>query len=264
MFCDENSCGTLTEIEWNEVKNTITTLEPFNKYSKKLQSETVTMSDFFGFWTLLRIKVSKSTDQFSEQLLTQMNKYHEMLMDNPIIIAAVYLDPRYQRALGPKKSLAVKFLADLYEKILKIESTDDASAATETIDREEGDSYEELNEYLDACGSVYNNDRTTPSTDTPNLKDVINGLLNDFDGEELPITASILEYWKKQSATKPELYKLASVLMAIPPTQTVVERLFSALALVLTSHRTNLGDQILENILLVRANHDLLINYKHL
>lgn len=46
--------------------------------------------------------------------------------------------------------------------------------------------------------------------------------------------------------------------MAIPPTQTAVERVFSALALVLTSHRTNLGDEILENILLVRLNHNLL------
>lgn len=49
--------------------------------------------------------------------------------------------------------------------------------------------------------------------------------------------------------------------MAIPPTQASVERTFSALALVLTSHRTNLGDEILENILLVRLNHDLSINH---
>lgn len=86
----------------------------------------------------------------------------------------------------------------------------------------------------------------------------ITRILNEFDGEKLAFTASMLDYWESKRDSHPELYKLASVMMAIPPTQTAVERVFSALALVLTSHRTNLGDEILENILLVRLNHNLL------
>lgn len=58
QFCDENS-ESLNETEWDQVQNIITILEPFNKYSKKLQSKNVTLSDFFGYWIMLRIKLSK-------------------------------------------------------------------------------------------------------------------------------------------------------------------------------------------------------------
>lgn len=262
QFCDDHLDG-IDETDWMHVEQIIKTLEPFNKYSKKLQSETVTLSDFYGYWTILRIKVSKSEEEFSQKLLVQMNKYHDILIGNPTLIGAVYLDPRYQRGLGNEKSLAVKFLADLYEKIIKIEVPNDASAATENKeDNNHGDgSYDDLDQYLDACNSAYGSERTN-SSNTQNARPIISNILNEFDGKErLSLTASILEYWKEKKNTHPELYKLASVVMAIPPTQTSVERAFSALALVVTSHRTKLGDECLQNILLIRLNYDLLRNY---
>lgn len=155
----------------------------------------------------------------------------------------------------------MEFLANLYEKIIRLENSN-ATTAVETEEESNNngnDSYDELDEYLNACDSAYGEERTNISN-TQNAKQMITKILNDFNGEELPLAASVLEYWNEKSNTKPELYKLASVMMAIPPTQTSVERAFSALALVLTSHRTNLGDECLENILLVRLNHDLLGN----
>lgn len=255
QFCDENS-ESLNETEWDQVQNIIAILEPFNKYSKKLQSKDVTLSDFFGFWILLRIKLSKANDQLSKQLLVQMDRYHNMLIDNPAMIATVYLDPRYQRGLGSKKSLAVKFLADLYEKIIRLESAEDETAPIETHEKSTDDyEFDDMNEYLDACESVCTIQRSSNAQDP---KQTITEILNNFSGEELALSASILDYWESKKNTHPELYKLALVMMAIPPTQTSVERVFSALALVLTSHRTNLGDIILENILLVRLNHELI------
>lgn len=58
----------------------------------------------------------------------------------------------------------------------------------------------------------------------------------------------------------PELYRLASVIHSVPPTQTTVERTFSALALILTPLRTNLFDTALENILSLRLNRELFEN----
>lgn len=57
--------------------------------------------------------------------------------------------------------------------------------------------------------------------------------------------------------TKPVLYKLASVVHAVPPTQTTIERAFSAMALILTHLRTNLSDNNLVNILMIRLNREL-------
>lgn len=248
------------DIDWEAIEMILNILGPFNKYSKKLQSETVTLSDLYGYWMLLRIKVSKSEDELSKNLLTEMDTYHKRLMENPAVIGTVYLDPRYQRGLGAKKSLAITFLADLYEKIIRVEE-DDAPTVVETNDANtsiDDGSYEELDEYLNAYNSAYGT-VVTNSSSTQNEQEKITTILNDFNNKELPLSASVLDYWKKNQQTFPELYKLASVMMAIPPTQTTVERIFSALALVLTSHRTRLGDESLENILLVRLNYDLLV-----
>lgn len=259
-FCDANVNDSLSEKEWSSVIDIINILGPFNKYSKKLQSKTVTLSDFFGYWTLLRIKTSKANDELSVKLLAQMDNYHRTLMKNPTVIGAAYLDPRYQRGLGPEKSMAVTYLTDLYLRILEVESYDDKSNTVETngeINNNTDESYEELAEYLNAVDTNYHGNRTNELSNTE--KDKILAILNDFNGKvSLLFSESILNFWEANKFTYPELYKLASVVMAMPPTQTTVERIFSALALVLTSHRTRLGDKMLEDILLVRLNTDLL------
>lgn len=61
-------------------------------------------------------------------------------------------------------------------------------------------------------------------------------------------------FGKKESIIKPELYKLAITVLAVPATQVSVERLFSGLKFILSPLRTNIGERILENQLLVRAN----------
>lgn len=248
----------LNEIEWKDVEQLIATLAPFNKYSKKLQSESVTLSDFFGFWTSLRIKMSKKNDELSISLLDQMNVYQERLINNPVIAAAVYLDPRYQRALKNDREVAVNFLITLYNKIIAVESFE--TNQIESIDRadedgDENDSIHELEDYLNACRRItpefMNNENQQPQSDR------IGEILADFNGIEESLKCSVLEYWKQQKTSRPELYKLASAINGIPPTQCTVERAFSSLAIILTSHRTNLGNECLQNILLVRLNNEI-------
>lgn len=82
----------------------------------------------------------------------------------------------------------------------------------------------------------------------------IEQVIRKFDGQKEPLNTSVLDFRKKNRLNENELYKLSSVLFAIPPTQTSVERAFSSLALVLTPHRTLLSDDTLENILLIRTN----------
>lgn len=256
----------LTDAEWEDVKHTVMILAPFNKYTKSLQSTDVTLSDFFGYWTMLRIKLAKSEDDLSKNLLNEMNEHHEVLMDNPAIAGAVYLDPRYQRGLKDKKPLAFQFLTDLYLKMKKVESYVDAGNEEEpepslviddndAIDR--SDSFDDMNSYLNTCSTVYGDH--TEHTNRPNRSemDLINDLLIDFDGENESLNSSIWDIWEKLKTKHPELYQLATVVFSIPPTQTTVERSFSALALVLTSHRTRLNDMSLQHILLIRLNQDI-------
>lgn len=67
----------------------------------------------------------------------------------------------------------------------------------------------------------------------------------------------IWKYWTDRKTTHPELSAVASVVLATPSNQVSVERAFSALALILTDHRSTLGEDNLSNILLVKLNKDL-------
>lgn len=153
----------LSEDEWEDVMCLISILSPFDKYTKKLQSETVTLSDFFGFWTMIRIKLAKSVDDFSQKLLFEMNKKQEMLMENPAMVSAIYLDPRYQRGIKDKRPLAIQFLVNLFLKMKRVESFGNEINGNETIedlreiepaDNSDNDSYDDMNAFLDACGAL--------------------------------------------------------------------------------------------------------------
>lgn len=134
----------LSELEWEYVKELVEILSPFNKYSKELQSKSVTMSDFFGYWTSFRIKMSKRVDELSKSLLAGMNVYRQRLIDNPVLAAAVFLDPRYQRALKGDNDAAINFLLMLNERIRQVESF-------EVVEISECEAIEENNEEYEEC-----------------------------------------------------------------------------------------------------------------
>lgn len=252
----------MSDVEWKSVSSLVALLQPFNKYTNKLQSETVTLSDIFGFWTSLRLKVAKNGSEFAKNLIEEMNLRHDMLMDNPTILAAIYVDPRFQRTLRDKKSIAIQYLVNICLRMKEVENFDsnavESSDFTQSVlSTGENDSEEELYEYLNACSSVNQNLTTSDIYQQKNEAEKIKRILNEFDGTEEPPSTSVLEFWEKNKNVYNDLYKLASVIFSIPPTQSSVERAFSALALVLTSRRTKLNSKTLEEILLIRLNYNI-------
>lgn len=250
----------LSDDEWARVMDLLLVLKPFNKYVKMLQAENVTLSDFFGFWTAMRIKLSRGEDDLSQKLLQHMNNYHERLIKNPALAAAVFLDPRYQRALKGDKTVAIQFLVSLYRKIRNVENygaPEPELVLVSTDNQSDGESLQDLEDYLNACRSVAGTDENVclnPSNDDINNNNITERL-HEFVGVEQPLTTSVLDYWESEKKSRPELYKLASVVYAIPPTQTTIERGFSSLPIVLTARRTRLSDDCLQNILLIRLNY---------
>lgn len=72
-----------------------------------------------------------------------------------------------------------------------------------------------------------------------------------------PHNFNVFEYWTQRKSTHPELYAVAMVLLAVPSTQVSVERAFSALSLVLSDHRTTLGEEVLADILIIKLNREV-------
>lgn len=250
----------LSAEEWNLLDNIISTLRPFNKYSTIIQSDEVTLVDFFRYWTLLRIKLAKAspTDSFSSRLLQATAQYESMLMDNPLMLAAMFLHPSNQRALQDKKQMAIDFLCDLYKKIKRVESNQTEPAVPDDhSEKQRDDSDEELEQYLAACACVEDIvNMPIVIEETINVKT----LLERFSGFGMPPEMPILQFWENNKNSMPVLHKLATAIYSVPPTQASVERSFSALPLIITSRRTSLGNDSLQNMLLIRLNCDVICN----
>lgn len=76
----------------------------------------------------------------------------------------------------------------------------------------------------------------------------------------------VLQDWEELKTAHPELYEVACIIYGIPPTQVTVERSFSAMAFVFNPEGAKLGQQMLENILMLKLNCGLVqsINERHL
>lgn len=204
----------------------------------RLQKQTCTLSDFFGFWMALKINLNTETDEFSRQLLKHMNERHNLLMNNPILNAAVYLDPRYQRVLTrDSKELAVTTLLNIYSRLMGIKEPSDNIASPE----ESNDIESKLQQYLDNCtpNEVSRNEVITNCQD---IRAIIETFNNMF---VTTLQTDVKDFWRRMKLQLPQLYELAGIVMAIPPTQCTVERAFSSLGLLLTSLRTTIDDESL-------------------
>lgn len=266
-FCENNAQlkadKSATELilnaeEWSALERLMTVLEPFQKYTVKLQSESCTLSDFFGYWTILRMKTSKyaSTENIAVALLSEMDSRERVLLENPLMMACVFLDPRYQRTLSnDQKSLAICFLKNLHMKLRSIRNVPSAPSDHEDTTTSNS-SVDELEAFLDAMQNDSHNQTTVPIDESAQGVR-IEGILNQFYGAREDMKINLIDYWEKKKDSDPELYDLANAIYSIPPTQATVERCFSAMAIILTQRRTQLGDNILEHILIIRLNPEL-------
>lgn len=86
------------------------------------------------------------------------------------------------------------------------------------------------------------------------IVDLKNSLRSFQQLPPLTCKTNILEFWRQNKNNMPQLHKLATVVLAVPSTQVSVERLFSSLKYILSPHRYNLRDEIVNAVIVVRAN----------
>lgn len=222
-----------------------------------MQREVISLSDFFGGWGKLKMNLVKSSDDdLAKNLLSQMKEREMDLFNNPILNAAIFLDPRYQKFMpNENKDYAIAFLQRLDEKIKSLEKSTDNCDDEEPIDSESV----ELEEFLSTVYIELNDDQMSSSHSQICIptEENISMKLKSFIGTSIPMNETVFDYWENNKHAQPELFKLASIIHSVPPTQTTVERAFSAMALILSPLRTNLADKHLENILVVRLNRDI-------
>lgn len=103
---------------------------------------------------------------------------------------------------------------------------------------------------------------TEPCLPRPWLRNIQHQITELKNRARVPLNTDALTQWRGLKLTNPDLYKLATIMLAVPSSQVSVERAFSALALVLTNRRTAMTSENLENILLLKLNFNLMDQIK--
>lgn len=183
----------------------------------------------------LKLKMEhESRSSALAQHLFRETKSFEYTLNTPIMHAALYLDPRYRILLTEaQKTEAIDLLESLYNRI---DTTNNIQTTPER--HEEECALDELSNFINQIRNQTS--VATNMSSSPRSNSDINRILREFDDHE-DLYKSVLTFWEENKFTKPELYKLANIVFAIPPTQSSVERAFSALALILTPLRTQLS-----------------------
>lgn len=229
------------------------------------------LSDFYGSWILIRVsliqyakKPNRLTD-LPEQMLKHMKLYEPKLFMNPLLLAAVYLDPRFSHTLvGQQKAVARNIIEAIYNR--DKESNVIQGDINDTVNNANINGEENLDEAFAAyLNELASQSSLLPTPRGPDEEFLFSSDLLALEMEEnkfeeikmLPPKTKILEFWETQKTKLPILYKVSRIVMGVPSTQTIVERLFSSFAFIINSRRTKMCPDLLQQILFIRGNVEL-------
>lgn len=233
-----------------------------------LQSRELTLSDLFGIWTKMLLHLESCCAQkpyfktnLPQQLFKTTNERKEKLYSNPFMVCALFLDPRYRRQILTNENKfeeAKQTLRNLWYRIQDSPTISDNGAQMNTSGDSSNSSIDLKFDEQAALENFLSNGR-----DSTPMSDDIEFIIDSFDPEAMPFNDSILTYWEKAKRDHPHLYRLATIVFSIPPTEVQIERDFSKLDYVFNDRRCSLMKERLEDIMLLNLNPELFFAVKH-
>lgn len=246
---------------WNQLEETVKVLKVLYEITIKLQRATCTLSDFYGFWLwaqlkLTKLEVNSNITNLPKKLLASPEERKKDLLQNRAMLCAVYLDPRYKSDLTDNQVALVKItLGDLWDELQNINNRNERSILVENDQTEaNADEIDLVEQYF--AGMEQGDQLNAQIREFSRLDFLL--LFDDYERvKRLHHSTSVLQYWEEQKITMPQIYDVAGIFLAIPPTQATVERSFSALAFIFTPRRMKLNSVLLEKILTIKLNKDV-------
>lgn len=254
----------LTEAQWMKVTEICDTFEDCYYFTKRSQSEQMTLSDFYAEWKEMEFKLKKKPKcELIDNLIQYMGHRETQFLQSPVVLAALFLDVRYRVLLKEKPmatQTAINHLARLWKRIRELQPTQSPDDNQEVSSDIENDAIDESNfeHYLDTLESTTESVPLTTATDY----DEIILKLTQFDNKmkskkREPKKNHPMDFWMANKTANIELFQLAEIVFAVASTEVSVERNFSGLAFILNKLRCCLTDEILDTILFVRLNKSL-------
>lgn len=248
----------LSDADWKEIESMVEILRVPFQVTNLLEKVGFTMSDFYAAWLEMKFRLKSFSHKLAKCLVESMDsKKQEHLLQNPLMLCSVYLNPRLKADLirDPQQCYVTKgYLAKLWERICefsdqcKISEPEPPQVSTNKFD------YSFLADYLSSLEC-----ETPAAVNGSNCKRIeFAKLLHAYEKmDSVDLSVSVLDFWEQNKTVFPELYKIANVAHAVPATQSSVERTFSSLTFVFNELRCNLSATLLEDVLLIKLNKEL-------
>lgn len=268
-YAEKKQMFKLLQQKWDVLKELAYILSISYNATISLQKKSLTLSDVFGIWTKMTLHISACLNKvnyvtnFAKHLLEAMNERKHEIFNNPMMNCALFLDPRFRRQIVQdevKMHEAKQTLLNIWRRLITLNTsmpmqTDDSIQANTSAKSEasEFDENAELEKFLE-CGLAPS---TSNESQREDKTEDIEHLLDMFSPEAIKPSENIIEYWENNKNEHKEIYKLATVVMGIPPTEVQSERDFSKLNYVFSDKRCNLTEERLEDIMTINLNGEL-------
>jgi bifunctional polynucleotide phosphatase/kinase len=261
----------LTNAQWEQAEELRDILQRAFEVTKKLQFDDITPGYFYKKWSGLRLCYENNDSLLATEIAKSMKKREAGLLNNGLLLAAVCLDVTSMEML-PMES-AEKAIQTITSLALRIQGLDeDNSKQTITDDDDDDamsssedsatDSDEEMRvlrkKQRTTCASFSSRPGEKLSETASPAAQTITGVKAAI--EKLKNQRIALKKTKKDLLTlikedyPEELKEVALLLCTMPVTQVSVERLFSALKIFKRDQRSRLKEDILNALLLLKAN----------
>lgn len=254
----QESCKLLLR-KWKALKELIILLKIPCNATIDFQYQKLTLSDVYSKWVGMQLHLEKCTTKpqfksgLAKHLLDNLKSRNENIFKNPFMVCALYLDPRYRNAImsnDEKRDEAQKTLTKVWHRINAINGTPNNDSTVIEANVSSDLSVDDFDENQ-AVYQLYN-----PTSANDERHTDIETKIQLFQPDSTTFSP-VSQYWESMKDTEPELYKLAMVVFAVPPTEVQIERDFSDLKWIFTERRYNLSQARLEAILLLHLNKDL-------
>lgn len=241
--------------KWTELKELVTVLRIPYEATVKLQRKDLTLSDTYGAWLEIRLRLNKITNQgttaIAQALLEKFNGRFNVIYNNPAMKAAIFLDPRYRLSITRNKQYMAEAKEFILEMCRRLNYLKNMQYTTESVTNENAsDSFDDFN--VQAEMNQYWLNQVVESTSNEQWSD-IEAAVDAFDPPNIPIRNSLFEYWESKDCD-PELRDIAMAIFSISPSETQCERDFSHLKRILSDLRGNLLPETLQSILTIKLN----------
>lgn len=235
---------------WEKINEILVVLKPVYIATKDMQKVGYGLADFCISWlrinkNLERVNAEGSLLDLATKLTEALAARKAEVFDTPLMLAAIYLDPRIKHQLSAtQKECATLCLKTILGR-LQIKPN-------ETANDLQDNTLDELNAEF----------AMQLETDEEPVEDLIVSLATYDLVKRVDLKRNVMDFWREHKEKFPLLYSIACIIHAIPAGQCLEERNFSSFSYVKNSRRTSLKAENLQNILTIRLNKELFYEEK--